>query len=154
MGYLDALTALLKKCRGKARAARGDETIRAMWQERGARVCLIMASQLIEMKVCSSFCSQLLTLTGIFFVGFCSSRSPSRAAHETRPQCLNVCSPIIYSANISPRRLPRQSLAAFRGGRGRFKRKSGSKEHECRPSCQCARRLAQGKRIAQESTSC
>jgi len=50
MGYLDALTALLKKCRGKARAARGDETIRAMWQERGARVCLIMASQLIEMK--------------------------------------------------------------------------------------------------------
>jgi len=77
MGYLDALTALLKKCRGKARAARGDETIRAMWQERGARVCLIMASQLIEMKVCSSFCSQLLTLTSIFFVGFCSSRSPS-----------------------------------------------------------------------------
>jgi len=41
---------LLKKCRGKARAARGDEAIRAMWQERGARVCLIMASQLVEMK--------------------------------------------------------------------------------------------------------
>jgi len=50
MGYLDALTALLKKCRGKARAAKGDEAVRAMWQERGARVCLIMASQLIEMK--------------------------------------------------------------------------------------------------------
>jgi len=51
MGYLDALNALLKKCRGKGRAAKGDETNRAMWRERGARVCLIMASQLIEMKV-------------------------------------------------------------------------------------------------------
>lgn len=61
MGYLDALNALLKKCRSKARAAKGDESIRAMWQERGARVCLIMASQLIEMKVCSLLRSQLHT---------------------------------------------------------------------------------------------
>lgn len=51
MGYLDALNALLKKCRTKARMAKKDEVGRAMWQERGARVCLIIASQLIEMKV-------------------------------------------------------------------------------------------------------
>lgn len=51
MGYLDALYWLLKKCKGKARLAKGDKLARAMWQERGARVCLIIASQLIEMKV-------------------------------------------------------------------------------------------------------
>ena len=71
MGYLDALSALLRRCRAKARAARampksdndadtdtqsqsrnqGDEAEAAMWTERGARVCLIIASQMIEMKV-------------------------------------------------------------------------------------------------------
>lgn len=55
MGYLDALNGLLKKCRSKAR---GIDAVRAMWQERGARVCLIMASQLVEMKVGSFLCSR------------------------------------------------------------------------------------------------
>ncbi|KZP25536.1 hypothetical protein FIBSPDRAFT_909472 [Athelia psychrophila] len=50
MGYLDGLHGLLRKCRSKARKARKDEITRAMWQERGARVCLIIASQLVEMK--------------------------------------------------------------------------------------------------------
>ena len=58
MGYLDALNGLLKKCRSKARAAKGVDAVRAMWQERGARVCLIMASQLVEMKVGSFLCSR------------------------------------------------------------------------------------------------
>jgi len=51
MAYLDALSALLRKCRTKARLAKGDTATMAMWQERGARVCLIIASQLVEMKV-------------------------------------------------------------------------------------------------------
>jgi len=55
MGYLDALAALLKKCRMKSRAASSatDETVVPMWKERGARVSLIMASQMVEMKVCN-----------------------------------------------------------------------------------------------------
>ena len=128
MGYLDALTALLKKCRGKARAAKGDVAIRAMWQERGARVCLIMASQLIEMKVyflpsppASSYHSLVF-----LFVGFCSSCSPPRATCQPRPQCLNRCPPIIYSANISAGWIHHQSLATFRSGRSRSECKSGS----------------------------
>jgi hypothetical protein len=64
MGYIDALTMLLKKCRMKSRAAavavtkakQGghlaiDESVVPMWKERGARVALILASQLVEMKV-------------------------------------------------------------------------------------------------------
>ena len=62
MGFLDALAALLSRCKRKARQATArkpglgaetpvDEAARAMWTERGARVCLIMASQLVEMKV-------------------------------------------------------------------------------------------------------
>ena len=63
MGYLDELRALLGRCKAMARkacrggakarskkAARDDQAV-GMWKERGARICLIMASQLIEMKV-------------------------------------------------------------------------------------------------------
>ncbi|EAU90505.2 hypothetical protein CC1G_00889 [Coprinopsis cinerea okayama7 len=50
MGYLDALSALLNKCKMKSRLALGDETTSSMWKERGARIVLIMASQLVEMK--------------------------------------------------------------------------------------------------------
>lgn len=55
MGYLDALYALLRKCRLKARQAKSDTAVMAMWKERGARVCLIIASQMVEMKVRSTF---------------------------------------------------------------------------------------------------
>ncbi|CAK5267692.1 unnamed protein product [Mycena citricolor] len=51
MGHLDALWALVKTCKARARKAKmrqGTEV--AMWKERGARVCLIIASQLVEMK--------------------------------------------------------------------------------------------------------
>ena len=51
MGYLDALYVLLKKCRMKCRQSGNDPTLVPMWKERGARVCLIIASQLVEMKV-------------------------------------------------------------------------------------------------------
>lgn len=81
MGYLDALYALLHKCKTKARQAGRQATALAasrasagvvskpaegtdasamttvMWKERGARICLIMASQLMEMNV--SLCSML-----------------------------------------------------------------------------------------------
>jgi hypothetical protein len=53
MAYLDALNEVLSKCKSKSRAAgkKGDSVSAAMWQERGSRVCLIIASQLMEMKV-------------------------------------------------------------------------------------------------------
>jgi len=55
MGYLDALSGLLRKCKVNARTmGRTDPTTLAMWKERGTRVALIMASQLVEMKVRSS----------------------------------------------------------------------------------------------------
>jgi len=50
MGYLDVLNALLKKCRMKCRHSGNDPSLVPMWKERGARICLIMASQLVEMK--------------------------------------------------------------------------------------------------------
>ncbi|KAI0725408.1 hypothetical protein C8Q72DRAFT_877426 [Fomitopsis betulina] len=52
MGYLDALVGLLGLSKTKARAtdAKGDSMASGMWKERGARICLILASQLIEMK--------------------------------------------------------------------------------------------------------
>ncbi|KAG6919519.1 hypothetical protein DXG01_005109 [Tephrocybe rancida] len=50
MGHLDALNALLRKCRLKARQEKANPVTVSMWKERGARVCLIIASQLVEMK--------------------------------------------------------------------------------------------------------
>ncbi|KAH9852648.1 hypothetical protein C2E23DRAFT_730367 [Lenzites betulinus] len=50
VGHLDALAALLRRCRERARKAGTDRAAQAMWAERGARVCLIIASQLIEMR--------------------------------------------------------------------------------------------------------
>ncbi|TFK48533.1 hypothetical protein OE88DRAFT_1634832 [Heliocybe sulcata] len=67
MGYLDALWALVRKCRRKAKEAglrkkgagrrSGADTSaeREMWVERGSRVVLIIASQLIEMKAGRDF---------------------------------------------------------------------------------------------------
>ena len=53
MGYLDALALLLARCKAQAKNAskKHDPSGVAMWKERGARMCLIIASQLIEMKV-------------------------------------------------------------------------------------------------------
>ncbi|EGN96815.1 hypothetical protein SERLA73DRAFT_184996 [Serpula lacrymans var. lacrymans S7.3] len=50
MGYLDALSGLLKKCKAKARQNRSDPAALMMWQERRSRICLIVASQFMEMK--------------------------------------------------------------------------------------------------------
>ncbi|KAF7356537.1 Trafficking protein particle complex subunit 12 [Mycena venus] len=50
MGYVDALYALLRKCKVRSRRAQGEPTAVAMWKERGARICLIIASQFMEMK--------------------------------------------------------------------------------------------------------
>ena len=51
MGYLDALNALLKKCRIKSRQSNSDPNVMPMWKERGARLCLIIASEMVEIKV-------------------------------------------------------------------------------------------------------
>ncbi|KAK7061051.1 hypothetical protein VNI00_000786 [Paramarasmius palmivorus] len=59
MSYLDSLYELLKKCRTKARTTASDDTTVAMWKERGARICLIIASQLMEMKEYSAACKLL-----------------------------------------------------------------------------------------------
>ncbi|KAG1907894.1 uncharacterized protein F5891DRAFT_997619 [Suillus fuscotomentosus] len=52
MGYLDILYALLKKCKLQAKISKteGDDSSLSMWLERAARMCLIIASQMIEMK--------------------------------------------------------------------------------------------------------
>ncbi|KAI0083930.1 hypothetical protein BDY19DRAFT_987738 [Irpex rosettiformis] len=52
MGYLDALVSLLRRCKQQARqmARKKDQVANGMWKERGSRLCLILASQLIEMK--------------------------------------------------------------------------------------------------------
>ena len=68
MGYLDALYALLKKCKMKCRQSGNDPILVPMWKERGARVCLIIASQLVEMKVRGSF---------TFFCGYISNEMVS-----------------------------------------------------------------------------
>ncbi|KIY49499.1 hypothetical protein FISHEDRAFT_41576 [Fistulina hepatica ATCC 64428] len=49
-GYLDALTVLLNRCKAKSRAAKNDSATVTMWKERGARILIIMASQLVEMR--------------------------------------------------------------------------------------------------------
>ncbi|THH07395.1 hypothetical protein EW145_g3406 [Phellinidium pouzarii] len=49
VGYLDDLVALLRRCRSQSRMAR-DAAERSMWKERGSRMALIVASQLVEMK--------------------------------------------------------------------------------------------------------
>lgn len=51
MGYLDALAALLRKCKVNAKQGRTDGSVMSMWKERGARVALIIATQMAEMKV-------------------------------------------------------------------------------------------------------
>ena len=52
--YLDQLVALRKKCVVKARLASNvDEEAKEAWIERGSRVGLLMASQLLEMQVIS-----------------------------------------------------------------------------------------------------
>lgn len=57
-GYLDEVSALRRKCTTKAREAdkarrKGkDDTTSAMWTERAARLGLIIASQLVDMRVC------------------------------------------------------------------------------------------------------
>jgi len=48
-GYLDDVSILHRRCKLKARAAK-NLTDAEMWKERGARMCLILASQLAEMK--------------------------------------------------------------------------------------------------------
>ncbi|KAI5895432.1 uncharacterized protein SCHCODRAFT_01088086 [Schizophyllum commune H4-8] len=51
MGYTDALAGLLNKCKVKARlTSRRDEASIEMWKERGARIALILASQMVETK--------------------------------------------------------------------------------------------------------
>ncbi|KIM66001.1 hypothetical protein SCLCIDRAFT_111592 [Scleroderma citrinum Foug A] len=49
-GYIDALAGLLVGCKAKARAEGKEEANLSMWLERAARVCLMLASQLVEMK--------------------------------------------------------------------------------------------------------
>lgn len=110
MGYLDALNGLLRKTRVKERKAAGkvdgtnsksDSTTAAMWKERGARISLIIASQLVEMKACIFiFSTNHLFSSGlIFFPGF-------RRIHKTTRTLMhsitaNICTSICNRTNIS-----------------------------------------------------
>ena len=60
LGYLDDVAALLRRCRVRAREEGKNEEEgenersvgrRAVWKERAARMALVAASQLVEMKV-------------------------------------------------------------------------------------------------------
>ncbi|KAL5492373.1 hypothetical protein ACEPAI_3820 [Sanghuangporus weigelae] len=70
LGYLDDVSALLHRCRVRARQAPVVSELgrdeRAMWMERGARMALIVASQLVEMKDYTAATTLLepLSLTG------------------------------------------------------------------------------------------
>lgn len=77
MGYLDALNALLSKCRTKARSATSGDTV-SMWKERGARVSLIIASQMVEMNVSYAPCLVIKQLKWLSFRNI-----------PQRPNCLN-----------------------------------------------------------------
>lgn len=102
MGYLDALSALLRKCKVNASkqsprigpasraggaggriAAAADPAALAMWQERGARVALIIASQMVEMKVSillyffTRFNEHWLITTGTYLLGIHGCSAPS-----------------------------------------------------------------------------
>lgn len=89
LGYLDALSPLLKKCKFRARVS----SEAAMWKERGTRVCLIIASQLVEMKVRVD----LLSCTAIPDV-WCT-QDFSSAAKFLEPLCQNEqSSPALRSA--------------------------------------------------------
>jgi len=116
MGYLDALNALLKKCRNKCRAAGDDATLVPMWKERGARVALIVASQMVEMRVCGITCLPRYFPNPIKGNDCC--RETPRAAMQTR-RCLQLSSSIVRSTDIPTRRgrsSSHETLCSRRGG--------------------------------------
>ena len=61
LSYLDALYALLAKCKRNVRDA-VEPALAETWDERCARITLILASQLIDMKVTMSSCLNDLAL--------------------------------------------------------------------------------------------
>ncbi|GJJ11256.1 hypothetical protein Clacol_005488 [Clathrus columnatus] len=65
IGYLDALMVLFNKCKRRAKecSKAGNETGHGMWVERGTRITLIIASQMIEMKDILSAARLLSSLT-------------------------------------------------------------------------------------------
>lgn len=96
MGYLDELMSLLNKCKMMARKAGSatgkkgkgqvrDEQAVNMWKERGSRICLIMASQLIEMRVSSSFRILTSTPSTDTVSGLHSSSQPPQPSPDFRP---------------------------------------------------------------------
>ena len=100
MGYLDALYALLKKCRTKCRQSGNDPTLVPMWKERGARVCLIIASQLVEMKVRFIYYQQRNMFSFFFFLVSSSTQEITAAAKLLEPLCNqgDISSPALRSS--------------------------------------------------------
>lgn len=92
MAYLDALSALLKKCRTQCRQAGGDATLVPMWKERGARVALILATQMVEMQV--------RHFLGPVIASLPCAQEMTAAARLIEPLCLQdgVSSPPLRSA--------------------------------------------------------
>jgi hypothetical protein len=108
MSYLDALSALLRKCRTKARLAKSDNSIVAMWKERGSRICLIIASQLMEMK--ASFPPIHPHPLPTYFTGLHGCGKVTRASLRTKIWCNLSCPPILNSKDISSGRSHRKGL--------------------------------------------
>lgn len=66
VGYLDEVVGLMRKCRMRARNVVGSgeekEREKSMWVERGARMALIVATQLVEMNVSLEYFSLMFGL--------------------------------------------------------------------------------------------
>lgn len=153
MGHLDALNGLLRKCRTKARAAKGDDAVRAMWQERGARVCLITASQLMEMKVSLLLIRFCIRAIDELWAGLRSSRPSPGTIGQPRSFNINISSQVVNSSHLPPKWISCQSLTAFCGSRNRSRGEPSRERHECCTSRKRKGGLAAGKREAQKFVS-
>ena len=109
MGYLDSLAALLRKCKISARkgASTKDATTSAMWKERGARVALIMASQMVEMKARTSYPLQALVFTRL-----CRSSQLLLASSSPCAPMLHSVQPLLAFTSNQATSLPLRSTSS------------------------------------------
>lgn len=105
MGYLDELSSLLGWCRSMSKKAcvgitktspvarptkskskvKRDEEAVGMWKERGARIILIMASQLIEMKAGDDLISEILHTIDVCHLGLYRCHPASQLSLRLQP---------------------------------------------------------------------
>jgi hypothetical protein len=121
MGYLDVLYALLKKCKLQAKnsKAEGDESSLSMWLERAARMCLIIASQMIEMKACMYFHIAISELIPVCAGLHCCNETLGATVRTTYRTTTLFCHPVCRGSHLFAEWLPHTGCSALccRGGR-------------------------------------